>query len=284
MSEGDFLSKGPIKKKTMEKRTKNIGDTESFIHEIEFLHQKMQKQEDEIQKKDDEIKKQAEKIQMKDHEIQKKDNEIFLLKSLLFSMREKPSSLQIVDFNDYQFESIIGEGATSSINIVSKKEKYAQKELKEITFEQMKRILNEGEILFHLRHPCIVRIFGFSYGDDVHPPSIILSLEPTTLEKAISDKIVDNHHKNRITVEIVLGMRYIHKKNFMHRNLKPSDILLSNNMHVRISDFSLAKKVKLETSQTKGVGTCKFMAPELFDEKFDNEDDDDNEEETKIDT
>ena len=75
-----------------------------------------------------------------------------------------------------------------------------------------------------------------------------------------------NEEKNRITVEIVLGMRYIHSKDLMHRDLKPENILLSKNKHARISDFGLAKEESLETSQTKGVGSLRFMAPELFEE------------------
>ena len=66
----------------------------------------------------------------------------------------------------------------------------------------------------------------------------------------------------------------------MHRDLKPSNILLSKNKHVRISDFGLAKEESLEMSQSKGVGTMRFMAPELFEEK-DDEDEDKNKSETR---
>ena len=77
-------------------------------------------------------------------------------------MKEKTTtSLYFYELNDYETEGIIGKGATSSVKIVSKtaKEKYAQKELKEFTFETMKRFLSECEILFKLRHPCIVRVY-----------------------------------------------------------------------------------------------------------------------------
>ena len=185
-------------------------------------------------------------------------------------MKEKSSpSLYFYDLSEYEPEAVIGKGATSSVKIVTKtaKDKYAQKELKEFTFDSLKRFLSECEILFKLRHPCIVRVYGFNNGDDSHPPSMILSLEPTSLDQAIHDKVLDEHQKNRITIELVLGMKYIHKKNFMHRDLKPQNILLSKNMHVRITDFGLAKEEDLETSQSKGVGTMRFMAPELFEEK-----------------
>ena len=116
------------------------------------------------------------------------------MKRFLFSTKEKPGTLQIVDYKDYDVESVIGEGVTSSVKIVTKKEKYAQKELKEITFEQAKRILSECEILIILRHLCIVRVFGFSHGDDTHPPSIILSLE--SIEKTLNEMYQTEENKH----------------------------------------------------------------------------------------
>ena len=95
---------------------------------------------------------------------------------------------------------------------------------------------------------------------------MFLALESTSLEKVVPKKEINDNLKCRIVVEIVLGMRYIHQKGFMHRDLKPSNILLNKKLHVRISDFGLAREEDLETSQSKGVGTLRFMAPELFDE------------------
>lgn len=98
-------------------------------------------------------------------------------------------------------------------------------------------MFSESEILYILHHPCIIRIFVFFNGDQEHAPSIILSLESQTLENAIKENKLSEELKNMITVEIVPGMRFIHKKNFMYRDLKPSNILLSQNNDVRITDF-----------------------------------------------
>lgn len=188
------------------------------------------------------------------------------LKSYLFALKEKSHGIQFFNFNDYIVQSVIGEGATSNVKLVILKEnaKFARKELKDFNYKTIKRFLGEGEILFLLHHPCILDIIAVNYGDEEHPPSLILSLEPKSLETMIDNKELDNKLKCRITVELVLGMRYIHHRNFMHRDLKPSNVLLSKNCHVRISDFGLAKEEDLETSQSKGVGTLRFMAPELF--------------------
>ena len=148
---------------------------------------------------------------------------------------------------------MIGEGGTSTVKRVLKKERYAKKELKEFSHKKLQRFLSEGEILSELHHPCIIDIQGVNFGDDSHPPSIILTLEPKSLESSISNKELQEELKNKITVEIVLGMRYIHKRNFMHRDLKPPNILLSKDNQVRISDFGLAKIDDLNVTQTKNV-------------------------------
>lgn len=201
------------------------------------------------------------------------DEEVARLKSYLAALKEKVKNIDFINFEDYLEESEFGEGATSSVKIVMKKaqEKFAKKEMKEFDHKTFKRFLMEAEILFKLRHPCIIRIYGINYGDDKHRPSIYLSLELNSLENAINAKILTNEQKNRITVEVVLGMYYIHSRNFMHRDLKPLNILLSKNLHVRITDFGLAKEEGLSVSQSKGVGTLRFMAPEIFEE---NDDDD----------
>ena len=194
---------------------------------------------------------------------------ILCYEKYLLSLKEKTKELTFFEFSDYEETSIIGKGSTSNVKIVQKKEseRYAMKELLLFDHKSMQRFLGECELLFKLRHPSIIRVYGFNYGDKTHKPSILLSLEPKSLETAINNDELTSEDKNRISVEIVLGMRYIHKHKIIHRDLKWSNILLSKNNHVRISDFGLSIEEDLETSQTKGIGTLLFMAPELFDEE-----------------
>jgi len=189
--------------------------------------------------------------------------------SYLSSMKEKTRELTFFDFSEYEEETNIGEGPTSKVKIVHKKEteKYVMKELLLFDHKSMQRFLSESELLFKLRHPSIIRVYGFSYGDKTHRPTIIMSHEPTSLEESMKDEELNEEEKNRIVVELVLGMRYIHKHKIIHRDLKPKNILLSKNKHVRITDFGLAKEEDFEMSQTKRFDTTFFMAPELSDDE-----------------
>ena len=214
-----------------------------------------------------------ENSQVKSQNSQLKEENQKLL-GFLMALKNKPAKVSFYNPEDYREESSIGEGATSCVKIVVKEEKYAKKELKDFSEKTAQGFMRESEILFRVHHPCIIDIHGMNYGDENHPPSLILSLEKTSLESAIEKGEVDDKQKCLITVEIVLGMRYIHLRGFMHRDLKPSNILLNKEYEVRISDFGLAREDNLETSQSKGIGTLRFMAPELLAE---DEDDDDEE-------
>lgn len=73
-------------------------------------------------------------------------------------------------------------------------------------------------------------------------------------------------------IEIGLGMEAVHSSNMIHRDLKPENILIDETGHIKLSDFGIACIVEADNqTQTKtiGVGTLKFMAPELLQERTD---------------
>lgn len=167
----------------------------------------------------------------------------------------------------------LGKGGFAVVEKVARDDYFALKtlEVEGLTFSHLKSLLQEYEILNLLVHPNIVKVFGFFYGSKDHGPSILLELCPTNLALKMKEGSLTKVDIVCIVYEIIEGMKFVHQKGIMHRDLKPQNILIDKNGHVKIADFGIAKFVSVET-QTSNVGTQKFMAPELLNEaeKYDN--------------
>ena len=63
-------------------------------------------------------------------------------------------------------------------------------------------------------------------------------------------------------------MKYIHYKKIIYRDLKPTNILIATDGTIKIADFGVAKLMSAEEqAKTQGIGTQKFMAPEVLNEE-----------------
>ena len=179
---------------------------------------------------------------------------------------------------------LIGTGSQSEVKKVTKTEPYALKILRttintlksktskpkseeSVDIRSSQSLLREYEILHNLYHPNIVRAFGFCMGDKLHAPSILLQFCPHNLSEVVDD--MTNFEKVCSIYEVCLGMEAVHKAGLIHRDLKPANILIDSNKHVKVSDFGVSCLSSIESqtqSMTGGIGTLKFMAPELLNE------------------
>merc|ERR1740117_903222 len=65
--------------------------------------------------------------------------------------------------------------------------------------------------------------------------------------------------------EITLGMEHIHGLNIIYRDLKPENLLLDAEGHIKITDFGLSKEGIMDNISAKTVcGTPEYLAPEIL--------------------
>uniref|UniRef100_A0A8C6RE76 Interferon-induced, double-stranded RNA-activated protein kinase n=1 Tax=Nannospalax galili TaxID=1026970 RepID=A0A8C6RE76_NANGA len=63
--------------------------------------------------------------------------------------------------------------------------------------------------------------------------------------------------------QITTGVHYIHSKGLIHRDLKPGNIFLVDEKHIKIGDFGLATALKIDDEKrTRSIGTMLYMSPE----------------------
>ncbi|KAF9407225.1 hypothetical protein HW555_012676 [Spodoptera exigua] len=102
--------------------------------------------------------------------------------------------------------------------------------------------------------------------------------EKHTLRQAIDNGLYQEHFRAwRLFREIVEGLAHVHQRGMIHRDLKPVNIFLDSNDHVKIGDFGLATKAfsvlpvdekakqeEIGGSLTGQIGTALYVAPELL--------------------
>lgn len=140
-------------------------------------------------------------------------------------------------------------------------------------FKQLKHLLHDYEVLNLLKHRNIIKTFGFCLGNSMKSPSILLEYCKTNLEAIVES--LNDMQRVCVIYEIASGMEAVHSAKIIHRNLKTTNILISVDDHVRVSDFGCSYLYSTEdqmNSMTVDVGSIKFMAPELVNKcsRYDN--------------
>jgi serine/threonine protein kinase len=75
---------------------------------------------------------------------------------------------------------------------------------------------------------------------------------------------LDDSGKAIIVVGMVLGMKFIHSRGVIHRDLKLANILIDDRGHPKIGDLGSSRFCDLKLTLTSGVGTPLFLAPEMY--------------------
>ena len=130
--------------------------------------------------------------------------------------------------------------------------------------ELNERLRREARSLAALNHPNIVAIHDFDEVDDV--PFLVLEwINGRALQDLSFAGPLSVADFQRIALPIAEALGSAHAQGIIHRDVKPSNVLVSDQGHTKVVDFGLAKfrDFDLDTIQTVGaIGTVAYMSPE----------------------
>jgi serine/threonine-protein kinase len=133
------------------------------------------------------------------------------------------------------------------------------------------RFRREARALSRLHHPGLVRVFDFGQSSDGQLFCAMELLEGATLRERLDrGEPVDVSAALRIARQACLALQVAHRHHLVHRDIKPDNLFITDDGHVKIIDFGLAKGVdelgEGEERTTLGAmtlfGTPEYMAPE----------------------
>lgn len=166
----------------------------------------------------------------------------------------------------------VGEGATKEVFLVRDETLHRRVALclfRPHMYESyIRRARREVSIVADLNHPNIVRVYDFREDDGVY--MIAEYMNAGDLKAKIDLEWRDHRDIDEVlsvATEVAKGLGYAHSRNVFHRDVKPSNILLTQNGMVKLSDFRLARAhadESIGSSDDSGVlvGTLPYMSPE----------------------
>ncbi|MDZ4819578.1 MAG: serine/threonine-protein kinase [Planctomycetota bacterium] len=122
----------------------------------------------------------------------------------------------------------------------------------------------EIETLKKLKHPNIVRLYGFGEQDG-HLYYAMELVRGRNLEDELqSGRRFDWRETTHIAIKICRALKHAHDHGVIHRDLKPANLLLATDGEMKLTDFGIARLFGNTRMTVDGglVGTAEYMAPE----------------------
>ena len=180
---------------------------------------------------------------------------------------------------DFQVVRPLGKGHFGAVYLVTSKltnKLYAMKEIQTSKYksqEEVNQVEKEIKLLENLRHPHVITYFNsFKQNGNIY---IVIeyinggSLEDLLVKNIKQQKRIDEKTLWDLLIQSLSGLLYLHeKRKIIHRDIKPDNLLLDSEGHLKISDFGVSAIKSDEVDDLLKchgtvAGPIQFMAPEM---------------------
>ncbi|CAG9540432.1 unnamed protein product [Cercopithifilaria johnstoni] len=128
------------------------------------------------------------------------------------------------------------------------------------------QLRREIEIQYHLRHPNILRLYGYFHDEDRVYMVLEFAPKGSLFDKLQVMKTFSPELAAKYMYQLASAMEYCQQKKVIHRDLKPENVLISAKNILKISDFGWSVH---EPSSRRNIvcGTLDYLAPEVAPDK-----------------
>ena len=127
----------------------------------------------------------------------------------------------------------------------------------------VERFRREAQSAASLQHPNVVSVFDRGAFDGTYYIAMEY-LEGRTLKALIREEApLDPLLAIDITVQILKATRFAHRRGVIHRDLKPQNVIVDDQHHVKVTDFGIARAGASDMTETGSImGTAQYLSPE----------------------
>ncbi|KAI8370743.1 kinase-like domain-containing protein [Choanephora cucurbitarum] len=189
---------------------------------------------------------------------------------ILFPPRYDATSCE----QEYQFGRVLGRGNFATVRHATHRTTRADVAIK--VFEKsrfakrskmLESIINEVSIMHNMKkHPFVVQMIRTF--NEAHRMYLVLEYVPDgeLFQYVVDNKSLDENTTRFIFWQLFTAIKYLHLNNIAHRDLKPENVLIANRetLHLKVTDFGLAKSEERNQTFDSQCGTPNYVAPEVL--------------------
>ncbi|KAJ0742214.1 putative protein kinase RLK-Pelle-WAK family [Helianthus annuus] len=216
---------------------------------------------------------------IKSREMAFKKNGGLILQKILFESKQPSNKAKIFAArilekatNNFHKTNVIGQGGYGTVykGTLEDNTRVAIKKSKSIDENQIEQFINEVIMLSEVSHPNIVRLLG----------CCLETQTPLLVYEFVTNKTVYHHlhekdyvssmtfeRRLNIATQTAKALAHIHSTTqIIHRDIKSSNILLTDDYTVKVSDFGISRFIPMDQThiQTLVHGTLGYIDPEYF--------------------
>jgi Nif-specific regulatory protein len=132
--------------------------------------------------------------------------------------------------------------------------------LRDISKDSIEHIKAEFRILSQLDHPNLLKVYDFGVDNKSGP---FFTMEYASGGELNLDTKLSPDNFFKVAISICKALNYIHNRQIIHGDLKPSNILISSDGTCKLSDFGFSS-IPGKTKQARMSGSALYIAPEIL--------------------
>ncbi|KAK9323433.1 kinase-like domain-containing protein [Lipomyces orientalis] len=176
----------------------------------------------------------------------------------------------------YNKKGKVGQGASGSVYVAAPLQPPLSSHYSKVAIKQMdlasqprkELIVNEILVMKESQHPNIVNFLDAYLREPSDLWVVMEYMEGGALTDIIESNTLTEAQIATICFETCKGLRHLHDKNIIHRDIKSDNVLLDSRGNVKITDFGFcAKLTDQKNKRATMVGTPYWMAPEVVKQK-----------------
>ena len=130
---------------------------------------------------------------------------------------------------------------------------------------QLERFRREARTVARLSHPHVVTVIDAG-DDDGHPYIVFEYVEGETLKELVErEGRLSVRDALELSLQIGRGLAFAHEQEVVHRDVKPQNVLLTDDGRAKVTDFGIARSVDVQAATTTTgavLGTSDYISPE----------------------